>query len=111
MARNKKSRSLYSSPVSKASQPSQEEDGGLNPTIGGCSGNASSLDIGRDVKEEVDVKEEKEVEGGVMKKEKKEDVAFPSPLDLPPPLLARDRPRVEETWWRGLKEDAKCVQA
>ena len=109
MARTKKSRSARSSPTSKASQPSQEEAGSLNPTIGGCSGNTSSAEGGVEVK----LEEMEQVERKIKEEVKREDkeVGFPSAFDLSPPLTTGERARVKETWWRGKEDDAKCVQA
>ena len=69
MARQKKSRSARSSPTSKASQPSQQDAGSLNPTIGGCSGNTSSAEGGGEMKlEEMEL-----VEKRIKEETKRED--------------------------------------
>ena len=109
MARYKKIRSLKSSPVSKGSQRSQQE-GSLNPTIGGCSGNTSSAEGGREVKLDEENKVERKIKEELKRKDSKE-LHFPSALDLPPPMMLGERVKVEESWWRGLEEDAKCIQA
>ena len=99
MAKKKKSRSSSSSPISHASQQSDVAPGGLNPTSGGCSGNASFQEEGRKMEEDKEEKKEEKM------------TSFPSPLDLPPPPVADGKPKVEEIWWRGEGEESKCVQA
>ena len=106
MAKKKKSRSSRSSPLSHSSQQSEEmaESGG-NPTIGGCSGNTGSPEERGRLREEQEAKRTEE------ERTTQQGASFPSILDLPPPTTSRGQQKVEENWWRGEGEEAKCLQA